>query len=45
MALFDIASQEFDTPVNLFMNVDGIFHSMCVGSGITADEIQINARA
>ena len=32
--------QEFDTPLNLFNMPEGIFHSMCVGSSITVEEIE-----
>ncbi|KAI0035574.1 ABC protein [Vararia minispora EC-137] len=35
---------EFDTPLNLFEKVEGIFHSMCVGSGITVEEIKASQR-
>ncbi|GAA5893310.1 uncharacterized protein JCM6883_007628 [Sporobolomyces salmoneus] len=31
---------EFDTPLNLYRQTDGIFHSMCERSGITESDIQ-----
>jgi len=33
-------AQEFDTPLNLFMQEEGIFRSMCQGSGITQEEVE-----
>ena len=36
---------EFDTPQNLFLNADGIFHSMCERSSITLDDIVFAAKA
>ncbi|GAA5974663.1 hypothetical protein JCM5350_001237 [Sporobolomyces pararoseus] len=34
---------EFDTPLNLFRQKDGIFHSMCERSGITEGDIKESA--
>ncbi|GAA5955029.1 hypothetical protein JCM3765_003165 [Sporobolomyces pararoseus] len=34
---------EFDTPLNLFRQKDGIFHSMCQRSGITEGDIKESA--
>lgn len=35
----------FDTPTNLFSRGEGIFHSLCVQSGITLDEIKASGFA
>ncbi len=35
----------FDTPANLFRRGEGIFHSLCVQSGITLDEIEASGFA
>ncbi|KIP05008.1 hypothetical protein PHLGIDRAFT_14797, partial [Phlebiopsis gigantea 11061_1 CR5-6] len=36
---------EFDTPENLFLKTDGIFHGMCERSSITLDDITWAAKA
>jgi ABC-type multidrug transport system fused ATPase/permease subunit len=35
----DGVAVEFDTPLNLYDNKDGVFYSLCERSGITREDI------
>jgi len=37
--------QEFDTPVKLYENTDGIFRGMCERSSISLDDIKLAVKA